>query len=107
MSDDEAEDTRVRERIRALLADGLQTEVTPRADAHEEVLDVVRRLQNAGDDLEAKLVISGFTAFPIEHDGIEQACETCMYYKVHRRFCELPELMLPAEPDWSCRLWRI
>jgi hypothetical protein len=26
---------------------------------------------------------------------------------VHRRFCELPELMLPVEPQWSCRLWRI
>ena len=38
---------------------------------------------------------------------IEQACETCMYYKVHRRYCELPELELPVEPEWSCRLWRI
>jgi hypothetical protein len=30
-----------------------------------------------------------------------------MYYQVHRRFCELPELMVPVEPGWSCRLWRL
>jgi hypothetical protein len=30
-----------------------------------------------------------------------------MYYKVHRRYCELPELDFPVEPEWSCRLWRI
>jgi hypothetical protein len=52
-------------------------------------------------------VIAGFTLEPIEHGGLEQPCETCMYYVVHRRFCELPELNLPVEPQWSCRLWRI
>jgi hypothetical protein len=96
-----------RERIRALLAGGLTTEVMPRGDTHEDVQAIVARLRATGDDLPAKLVIGGFTLYPVEHDGIEQACETCMYYLVHRRYCELPELDLPAEPEWSCRLWRI
>ena len=49
----------------------------------------------------------GFTDHTIEVEDIEQPCDTCMYYLVHRKFCELPELMLPVEPEWSCRLWRI
>jgi hypothetical protein len=61
----------------------------------------------AGDDLVAKLVIAGFTDHTIEVEDMQQPCETCMYYKVHARFCDLPELQLPVEPEWSCRLWRI
>lgn len=39
--------------------------------------------------------------------GIEHACATCLYYERHRRFCNLPELMLPVEAEWSCIVWRI
>lgn len=100
------EDDKRREEIRILLAAGLNTEVYPRADTHEQVQEIVARLQ-ADKDLKSRLVIGGFTLAPIMHEDIEQACETCMYYKVHRRFCELPELDVPVEPEWSCRLWRI
>ena len=86
---------------------GLTTEVLPRGDTHEDVQAIVARLRAPASDLTAKLVIAGFTLTPVEHDGIEQACETCMYYLVHRRYCELPELDVPVEPEWSCRLWRI
>ena len=102
MSDDE-----VREKVRSLLAAGLKTEVFPRADTHEQVQSLIARLRAAGVELSKKLVIGGFTLAPVEHEGIEQACETCMYYKVHRRYCELPELDVPVEPEWSCSLWRI
>jgi hypothetical protein len=94
-------------RIRGLLAGGLKTEVFPRADSQNEVTATIARLRAAGDDLEAKLVIAGFTDYPVEYGGIVQACETCMYFLVHRRFCELPELAVPVEANWSCRLWRI
>ena len=100
-------DEDVRAEMRSLLESGLKTEVFPRADTHEDVLKIVARLRATGNDLKAKLVIGGFTLETIEHGGIEQPCETCMYYVVHRRFCELPELALPVEPQWSCRLWRI
>ncbi|HCS70023.1 MAG: hypothetical protein RIC85_00375 [Gammaproteobacteria bacterium] len=103
-----AEDDALREQIRGRLSGGLETEVWPRAETSEMVNELVGRLKTeAADDLDAKLVVSGFTDHTIEADGLEQPCETCMYYLVHRRFCELPELMLPVEPEWSCRLWRI
>jgi hypothetical protein len=96
-----------REEIASLLASGLQTDAFPRADSQEQVQEIVMRLRKAGDDLKAKLVIGGFTNYPVEHGGLEQPCETCMYYLVHRKYCELPELNCPVEPEWSCRLWRI
>ena len=102
------DDEKVRARIADMLASGLETEVWPRAGTSEEVNEIVARLQvEAGDDLEKKLIVAGFTDHTIEADEIEQPCETCMYYKVHAKFCELPELMVPVEPEWSCRLWRI
>lgn len=103
MSDDAA----MRDEIQALLEGGLETEAFPRADSSQEVQNVIARLRNADGGLKDKLVIGGFTLEPVEHDGIEQLCETCMYYLVHRRYCELPELDLPVEAQWSCRLWRI
>lgn len=30
-----------------------------------------------------------------------------MYYQVHRKWCNLPELAVPVKPDWWCRLRRI
>lgn len=100
-------DEHERQEISALLASGLETEVFPRADTHEDVQGIIARLRSAGGDLKAKLVIAGFTDYAVEHGGLEQPCETCMYYLVHRRYCELPELDCPVEPQWSCRLWRI
>jgi hypothetical protein len=97
-----------RDRIGARLRDGLEAEVVPRCDAQEDVLAVVQRLKTlAPDDVDGRLIIGGFTDHAVVHEEIEQACETCMYYLVHRRYCELPELDLPVEPHWSCRLWRI
>lgn len=103
-----AEDDTLRAEIGRKLAGGLKTEVLPRAETSEMVNQIVGRLKSeAGDDLDAKLVIGGFTDHTITADELEQPCETCMYYLVHRKFCDLPELMLPVEPHWSCRLWRI
>jgi hypothetical protein len=101
------DDDGLRTEIWVLLESGLKTEVFPRADTHEEVQSIIGRLKSVGDDLKSKLVIGGVTLHTITHGDIEQPCETCMYYKVHRRFCELPELNVPVEPEWSCRLWRI
>ncbi len=103
-----SEDDTLRAGIAQRLNGGLETEVFPRAETSEMVNEIVQRLKtDAADDLEAKLVIGGFTDHTITVEDLEQPCETCMYYLVHRKFCELPELMLPVEPEWSCRLWRI
>jgi hypothetical protein len=96
-----------RDEIRSLLSAGLGTEAFPRADTHELVQEIVGRLQTEGKDLSAKLIVSGFLLSPVDHNGVLQSCESCMYFLVRRRHCSLPELDLPVEPDWSCRLWRI
>ncbi|MEQ8289319.1 MAG: hypothetical protein RIB78_06315 [Gammaproteobacteria bacterium] len=102
------EDEKLRNSLQESLSNGLDVEVEPRAYTHEEILEVISRLQNLEEsDVINKLKVAGFTLKPYVIDDDEQACETCMYYKVHRRFCELPELMLPVEEEWSCRLWRI
>ena len=97
----------VRQEIWSLLAGGLPTEVFPRADSHEQVIALVQQLRVEGRDLARKLTIAGFTLTPIEHEGLNQICRTCMYYHTRRRHCVLPELDLPVQPQWSCRLWRI
>ena len=96
-----------RRRIWSLLSSGLETKVHPRADTHEQVQALVARLRAEGRDLKSKLVIAGFTLQPVAHNEIEQACASCMYFAIRRRHCVLPELDVPVEPQWSCRLWRI
>ena len=100
----------LRAQLEDMLRDGLQTEWRERAATSELVNDVVGRLREvpAGDHA-GRMRIAGFTMLPyaVEGEDIAQACETCMYYAIHRHFCELPELMLPVKPQWSCRLWRV
>jgi hypothetical protein len=96
-----------RQEIWSMLAGGLPVEVFPRADTHEEVLAIIHRLREEGRDLPSKLAIAGFTLDAVEHNDMEQICETCMYYHARRCWCVLPELDVPVEPQWSCRLWRI
>ncbi len=105
-------DNSLRTVLRVMLQSGLKTEIEPRAYTSEEVIHLVARLRSLSATAFAeKLTIAGFTltpyAPPHSEDDLSQSCETCMYYVTHRRFCELPELNLPVEKDWSCRLWRI
>ena len=90
------------------MATGLQTEWENRAYTSEQVNETVARLQDLKpDDYEQKLAIAGFTESPYVIEDMPQACDTCMYYLLHRKFCELPSLNLPVELQWSCILWRI
>ena len=96
----------LRERIAKILANGLvtQTEPFPEDDrAFGSLLAAVHDLPKG--DLEGKLVLSGFTDKPYGED--QMRCQECMYYLVHRKWCDLPELAVPVEADWCCRLWRI
>ncbi|WP_026605675.1 hypothetical protein [Methylocapsa acidiphila] len=98
--------TDLRDRIGKLLADGLKTEIEPVPETEKEFGDILNRLRalNPGD-LSGKLVIAGFIDHPYGDDQVR--CMECMYYLVHQRWCDLPELALPVEADWRCRLWRI
>ena len=86
--------------------DGLTTQLEPFPETDREfsaLLDELRAMD--ANQLRAKLDVSGWKLSP--HGEDEMRCQECMYYLVHRRWCDLPELNLPAEPEWSCRLWRI
>lgn len=100
-----------RQTIAAALSGGLATAWHSRAYEDADVRRVVAALHTLdADDVTGKIRLSGFTLQPYvnrEAPEIEQACSTCMYYESHRRYCNLPELDLGVEPQWSCVLWRI
>ncbi|MEW5834431.1 MAG: hypothetical protein ACOZJZ_23335 [Pseudomonadota bacterium] len=100
-----------REAVRKALLGGLETRWRERAYEDADVRRTVAELQAVETGrLEDKLRIAGFTLSPYvgeEAPEIEQACRTCMYYESHRKYCNLPELRLGVEPEWSCVLWRV
>ena len=100
------DDDSLRARIAGLLAAGLVTQTEPFPETNHEfsrLLDELAALPK--DDIEAKLAVSGFTDKPYGPD--QMRCQECIYYLVHRKWCDLPELAVPVEADWWCRLWRI
>jgi hypothetical protein len=100
------ENANVLRRIDEMLSSGLLTETEPFPETEKEFAEILGRLRKLRrDDLEGRLVIGGFTNKPYGPE--QQRCQECMYYLVHRRWCDLPELAVPVEPDWWCRLWRI
>lgn len=93
------------ETIAKMLASGLETEVEPFPETDREFADILTKLRQLDPtDLKNKLVIGGFTDHPYGPD--KQRCMECMYFLVHREWCDLPELAVPVDPDWWCRLWR-
>lgn len=96
----------LRARIGKMLAAGLKTQLEPFPETHKEFGELLAELRRLPpDDLGGKLVLAGFADKPY---GPEQMrCLKCMYYLAHRKWCDLPELSIPVEPDWYCRLWRI
>ena len=99
-------DDLLRDRIGAMMGAGLKTQTEPFPETDKEfgkLLAEVRTL--APDDLQGKLVLTGFANTPYGPD--QMRCQECMYYLVHRKWCDLPELAVPVEADWWCRLWRI
>lgn len=96
----------LRARIAKILGDGLETQTEPFPATDREFASLLVQLRDLDpQDLEAKLVVGGFTDKPYGPD--QMRCQECMYYLVHRKWCDLPELAVPVEPNWWCRLWRI
>lgn len=94
----------LRDHIGKLMSQGLETQVEPFPETTKEfddILSVIRAIPF--EKLEERLIVSGFINHPVE----DQSCENCIYYLAHRKYCDLPELALPVEPHWWCRLWRI
>lgn len=100
------EDDTLREQIGALMASGLKTQTEPFPENDREFGLLLAQLRELpAEDLQGKLVLSGFVDQPYGPD--QMRCQECMYYLVHRKWCDLPELAVPVEPEWWCRLWRI
>jgi hypothetical protein len=100
------EENGLRRKIEQLLGNGLSTQTEPFPETEKEFNQLLTQLRGLpAADLEQKLVISGFTDKPFGPD--QMRCQECMYYLVHRKWCDLPELSVPVEADWWCRLWRI
>jgi hypothetical protein len=93
----------LRAKIAKLLASGLKTQTEPFPEDNLQFAALLNALPQL--DLKSKLVLSGFTDHPYGEDRMR--CQECLYYLVHRKWCDLPELAVPVEPDWWCRLWRI
>jgi hypothetical protein len=93
-------------KIADLLASGLRTEVEPFPPTEKEFAQIAAELRALDpNDLNGKLVIGGFMDHPYGPDNWR--CADCIYYLANRKWCDLPELALPVEPDWYCRLWRM
>ena len=102
----EADHATLLKMIEDLMNEGLGTRVEPFPETTQEFAAILDELRALGpDQLREKLAISGWLLKP--HGKDQMRCQECMYFLVHRRWCDLPELNLPAEPDWWCRLWRI
>lgn len=100
------DDDTLRDRIESMLTEGLQTRIEPLPENNQQFEAILRELRELEPgDLEQKLVIAGFADKPYGEE--QQRCLECMYYLVHRKWCDLPELAVPVEPEWFCRLWRI
>lgn len=99
-------DGSLRARMAKLMADGLKTQTEPLPYTTEEFIAIVDQCADLPqDDIVGKMVLTGWIDKPYGEDNMR--CQECMYYLVHRKWCDLPELDMPAEPDWWCRLWRI
>lgn len=101
-----SDDDMLRERIGEMMAAGLKTQTEPFPEDNRQFENILMELRELEpDQLEKKLIISGFVDKPYGEES--QRCLECMYYLVHRKWCDLPELSVPVEPEWWCRLWRI
>jgi hypothetical protein len=101
-----SESAEVLKRIAEMLDAGLATQTEPFPETDKEFAGILLELRQLDPaDLKAKLVVGGFTNHPYGPE--QQRCMECMYYLVHHKWCDLPELAVPVEPEWWCRLWRI
>jgi hypothetical protein len=103
---DEGDSPELRREIAELLGSGLRTEVEPFPPTEKEFAQIAAQLRALPPgDLKGKLIVAGFIDHPYGPENWR--CADCIYYLANRKWCDLPELAVPAEEDWYCRLWRM
>lgn len=92
--------------IRGLLAAGIDGPDRPMPHSKqefEEVLASMRRFDP--NDVKGILAMAGLRNHPAGQ--AQRRCLECTYFLPTYSWCDLPELSMPVEPYWSCRLWSI
>jgi hypothetical protein len=94
--------------VDGLLNYGMETTMEPFPRTQVEFLQIVDDLRKLdANDLTSRLVIGGFANHTVGEGENLQRCQECIYYLPHSKWCDLPELPIPVEPHWWCRLWKL
>ena len=97
----------VRTWVDGLLEYGVPTAGEPAQVASGEATELVGQLHQLHEnDLLGRLAIGGFANHTVGEGAQVQRCQECAYYLATRRWCDLPELTIPVEGHWWCRLWK-
>jgi hypothetical protein len=98
----------VRVWVDGLLTYGIKSTMSPFPETQTEFLEIVRELRTLdGNDLLGRLDVGGFANYPVGDGDDRQRCQECIYYLPNSRWCDLPELPVPVEAHWWCRLWKM
>jgi|GEM_PF-203981 len=94
--------------VAELLGQGLDTMIEPFPRTEKEFYEIVEELRTLKpDDLIGRLRIGGFLDHQVTVDSDLQRCKECIYYLPNAKWCDLPELPIPVEAEWWCRLWKL
>jgi hypothetical protein len=94
--------------VDGLLNYPIETAMEPFPRTQNEFLGIVDELgELPRNDLLNRLIVGGFANHAVGSGEEQQRCQECIYYLPHSKWCDLPELPIPVEPHWWCRLWKM
>jgi hypothetical protein len=103
-----ATDDTVRVWADGLLSFGIDPIIEPFPKTQHEFLAIVEELRALHEnDLIGRLRVGGFTNYSMGEGEEIQRCQECIYYHPNRKWCDLPELPIPVDAHWWCRLWNV
>lgn len=103
-----ATDDTVRVWADGLLRFGIDPIIEPFPKTQHEFLAIVEELRGLHEnDLIGRLRVGGFTNYSMGEGEDIQRCRECIYYHPNRKWCDLPELPIPVDAHWWCRLWKL
>lgn len=95
----------MRARVAALLQQAETIGHGALAETEQEQSALIAELrQRRPEDVEGRLRVIGLQSQP-GADGMR--CQECEHFELDQKVCKLPDIALPVNPDWWCRLWRI